>query len=183
MENDKACFPVCKGNIHLGIYFNGDEKLVAYSDSDYGGDSSTGHSTSGVLLLRGDPVVWLTQKQHHVANSTVEAEYRTAISAIDEIRWLRRLACELNKLDTNIPTTLYVDHQSAIHMLQNTHEGKITKGKKHVEILRKFIQQHIGSTIKLQHVKSADQLADILTKPLSRKIFERLRSEIIKEEC
>jgi len=68
-------------------------------------------------------------------------------------------------------------------MLQNTYEGKITKGKKHIDIPRKFIQEHIGKTVKLSHVKNSDQLADILTKPLSRKTFEQLRSKIIKEKC
>lgn len=167
----------------FGIFFDGNKRLTAYSDSDYGGDLMTRHSTSGVLLMRGGPVVWLTQKQQTVAKSTAEAEYRAAISAIDEICWIRRLASELNQLDAGKPTTLYIDNQSAIHMLQNTHEGKITKGKKHIEISRKFIQQHIGSTIELQHIKSADQLADIMTKPLLRKSFERLRGKIIKEEC
>ena len=179
----KRVFQYIKGTITYGILFDGNTELTAYSDSDYGGDLMTRQSTSGVLLLRGGPVVWFTQKQHTVAKSTAEAEYRAAVSAIDDICWMRRLASELNQLDIGKPTTLYIDNQSAIHMLQNTHEGKITKGKKHIEISRKFIQQHIGSTIKLQHVKSAEQLADIMTKALSRKSFENLRSKIIKEEC
>lgn len=179
----KRVFQYVKGTMKFGIFFDGKRKLIGYSDSDHGGDLDTMCSTSGVLLLRGGPIVWFTQKQHTVANSTAEAEYRAAISAIDDISWIRRLANELEHLDINKPTTLYVDNQSAIHMLQNTLEGKITKGKKHVEISRKFIQQHIGSTIEPQHVKSEDQLADILTKPLLRKVFERLRCKIIKEEC
>lgn len=179
----KRIFQYIKGTTKFGIFFDGDRKFIAYSDSDYGGDLMTRQSTSGVLIFRGGPLVWLTQKQHTVANSTAEAEYRAAVLTIDEICWLRRLASELNQLDVNKPTVLYVDNQSALQMLQNTHEGKITKGKKHIEISRKFIQQHIGSTIKLEHVKSADQLADLLTKPLSRKVFERLRCKIIKEEC
>lgn len=68
-------------------------------------------------------------------------------------------------------------------MLQNTHEGKVTKGKKHIDIPRKFIQEHIGKIVELKHVRSSEQLADILTKPLTRKIFVELRNKIIKEEC
>lgn len=179
----KRVFQYVKGTTEFGIIFNGNKELFVYSDSDYGGDLKTGHSTSGVLLLRGGPVVWFTQKQSIVANSTAEAEYRATISAIDDICWIRRLAAELNQLNVNKPTPHYIDNQSAIHMLNNTHEGKITKGKKHIEISRKFIQQHIGSTILPVHVKSEDQLADIFTKPLLRRNFERLRRKIIKEEC
>lgn len=179
----RRVFQYVKRTIKFGICFNGSKNLSVYSDSDYGGDTETGHSTSGVLLLRGGPIVWFTQKQSTVSNSTAEAEYRAAVSAIDEVCWIRRLAKELKQLDTSQPTSHYIDNQSAIHMLNNTHEGKITKGKKHIEISRKFIQQHIGSTVTPVHVRSKDQLADILTKPLVRKHFEYLRSRIIKEEC
>jgi len=70
----------------------------------------------------------------------------------------------------------------SIHILQNTHKGKITKGKKHIDISRKFIQEHVGKTIKIKHVKSSDQMADIMTKSLTLKVFEQLRIKIIKEE-
>lgn len=66
-------------------------------------------------------------------------------------------------------------------MLQNTYEGKITKGTKHIEIQRKFIQEHMGRTVNLTHTRGSDQLADILTKLLNRKLFEEIRCKIIKE--
>lgn len=179
----RRVFQYLNGSIHFGIHFNGDTELVAYTDSDYGGDNHTGHSTSGVLILLGGPIVWYAQKQKLVATSTAEAEYRAAVSSIDDICWIRRIGTELKFLNSNTPTDLYVDNKSAIHMLQNTYEGKITKGKKHIEIQRKFIQEHIGKTVNLKHIKSSDQLADILTKPLNRKIFEEIRCKIIKEEC
>lgn len=135
------------------------------------------------MVLRGGPLVWCTQKQNLVANSTAEAEYRAAVSTFDEISWIRRLACELKHLNPVQPTCLYVDNQSAIHMLKNTSDGKITKGRKHIEISRKFIQQHIDKIIKIEHVKSEDQLADLLTKPLTFTRFKTLRNKIIKEEC
>ncbi|KAK9708627.1 hypothetical protein QE152_g27092 [Popillia japonica] len=156
----KRVFAYLKGTINYGIRFSGASDLVAYTDSDYAGDIHTGHSTSGVLVMRGGPVVWYAQKQRLVATSTAEAEYRAAVSAIDDICWIRRLGRELEILKSDEPTTLYIDNQSAIHMLKNTHEGKITKGKKHIDIPRKFIQEHVGKTVKVQHVKSSDQLAE-----------------------
>ncbi|KAK9687962.1 hypothetical protein QE152_g35890 [Popillia japonica] len=178
----KRVFAYLKGTINYGIRFSGASDLVAYTDSDYAGDIHTGHSTSGVLVMRGGPVVWYAQKQRLVATSTAEAEYRAAVSTIDDICWIRRLGRELEILKSDEPATLYIDNQSAIHMLKNTHEGKITKGKKHIDIPRKFIQEHVGKTVKVQHVKSSDQLADIFTKALTRKSFLELRSKIIKEE-
>lgn len=133
--------------------------------------------------MRGGPIVWFTQLQKLVATSSAEAEYRAAVSAFDEVSWVRRLLVELSHLDSKQLVTLYVDNQSAIHMINSAGDGKVTKGRKHVEISRKFIQQHIGRIIEVRHMKSEDQLADLFTKPLSRKRFEMLKCKIIKEEC
>lgn len=179
----KRVFQYLRGTVTAGIHFGGDRELVAYTDSDFGGDSETGQSTSGVLVMRGGPVIWYSQKQRLVATSTAEAEYRAAVSVIDDVCWMKRMALELGILKSDQPITLKIDNMSAIHMLQNAHEGKTTKGKKHIEIPRKYIQQHVGSTVTLQHVESSKQIADILTKPLNRKVFETLRCELIKEEC
>ncbi|KAL7290824.1 hypothetical protein TKK_0015564 [Trichogramma kaykai] len=182
-EMIKRVLQYVKETLHYGIHFNGNRELVAYCDSDFDGDEVTGKSTTGVIVLRGGPLVWITKKQPLVANSTAEAEYRAAVAALDEISWIRRLAHELQHLDLDKPTPLSIDNRSAIHMLENTHEGKVTKGKKHIEISRKFIQQHIGTTVNWKSIRSEDQLADFLTKPLSRKLFENLIFKIIKEEC
>lgn len=128
-------------------------------------------------------MIWYSQKQRLVATSTAEAEYRAAVSVIDDVCWIKRIALELGILESDQPINLKVDNMSAIHMLQNSHEGKTTRGKKHIEIPRKYIQQHIGNTVTLQHVESSKQIADILTKPLSRRTFEMLRCKLIKEEC
>lgn len=68
-------------------------------------------------------------------------------------------------------------------MLENADEGKITKGKKHIEIKRKFIQGHVGKTIDPEYVKSKDQVAEIFTKPLSKGRFNYLRGKLLMEEC
>ena len=179
----KRVFQYLKGSIHFGIHFDGSTKLIAYTDSDYGGDLTTGQSTSGVLVLCGGPILWYAKKQHLVATSTAEAEYRAAVCSIDDICWIRRLGHELNFINLEEPVTLFIDNWSAIYMLKSSGEGKISKGKKHIEIPRKFIQQHIGKTVELQHIRSSDQLADIFTKALDRKAFQKIRYYIIKEEC
>lgn len=179
----KRIFQYLKGTVNFGIHFGGEGDIVAYTDSDYGGDPETMKSTSGILIMRGGPIVWYSQRQHLVVTSTAEAEYRAAVSAIDDICWLKRLAFELEIRKTEEPINLYIDNQSAVHMLQNSHEGKINKGKKHIEIPRKYIKQHVEKTISLCHINSADQLADIFTKPLSKQTFVKLRSKLVKEEC
>ncbi|KAK9681303.1 hypothetical protein QE152_g38404 [Popillia japonica] len=115
----KRIFQYLQATPNFGIFFNGSSDLIAYTDSDRGGDAITGHSTSGVLVMRRNPIIWYTQKQRLVATSTAKAEYRAAVSSIDDICWLRRLGKEFGILNTNKPTILCIDNQSAIHMLQN----------------------------------------------------------------
>ncbi|XP_055903289.1 uncharacterized protein LOC129939334 [Eupeodes corollae] len=110
----KRIFQYIKETTKFGISFNGDKNLSVYSDCDYGGDTETGQSTSGVILLRGGPIVWLTQKPNTVSNSTAKAEYRAAVLAIDEVCWIRRLAQELKQLYTSKPTPHYIDNHSLL---------------------------------------------------------------------
>ncbi|KAG5876684.1 hypothetical protein JTB14_019432 [Gonioctena quinquepunctata] len=78
----------------------------------YGGD--TGHSTSGILVLRGGPIVWYAQKQRLVATSTAEAEHRAAVSAIDDICWIRRIGKELEFLDDTKSTVICTIAQPSV---------------------------------------------------------------------
>ncbi|PKU85375.1 Retrovirus-related Pol polyprotein from transposon TNT 1-94 [Dendrobium catenatum] len=50
---------------------------------------------------------------------------------------------------------------------------------KHIEIDYHFIRQQIGSgNIKLEHISSNDQIADIFTKPFSITRFLELRNKL-----
>ena len=82
--------------------------------------------------MRGGPIVWYTQKQRLVATSMAEAEYRAAVSATDDVCWVKRICLELGFVKENKSIKLLTDNQAAIHMMYNTHEGT-TKGKKHIK--------------------------------------------------
>lgn len=125
----KRVFQYLEGTILYGIFFNHNDKLFTYSDTDYTGEPVTYISTSCVLILREGPIVWFTQKQCLVTKSTSAVEYRAAISSIDDICWIRRIGSYLGFVNPEESTTLFVDNNSSIHMLQNVHEGKSTRVK------------------------------------------------------
>ena len=176
-------FRYLKGTEHFGIFFNGKAELKAYTDSNYGGVESDMISTSGVLIDHGGPIVGIAQKQSITSISSPEAEYRAAVTGIQELCWIRRMILELGMTDLTKPTDLFVDNKPTIHMLENAEEGKLTKGKKHIEIRRKFNNQHVGKTVHIVYINTKEQIADIFTKALSKGSFEKLRRKLLKEEC
>ena len=173
-------FRYLQGTKGFGIFFNGNCNLQVYTDANYGGVDSDMCSTSGILVENGGPIIWFAQKQKVTAISSAEAEYRAAVLGIQEVSWIRPVIKELKLQDLSNPTDLFIDNKALINMLENVNEGKITKGKKHIEIKRKFINQHVGKTVNPIYVKSKDQLADIFTKPLSKGPFLYLRGKLLK---
>jgi hypothetical protein len=65
---------------------------------------------------------------------------------------------------------------SAIHLAQNpVHHGRV----KHVAIEHHWIREHVqAGTFKLSHVYTSNMVADILTKNLGKKPFQKFRGMI-----
>lgn len=73
----KRIFRYLKGTTDIGLLykFGLQGKLETFSNSDYGGDETTGRSTSGVVCMyAGAAISWMSQRQTSVALSTTEAE-------------------------------------------------------------------------------------------------------------
>eukprot|EP00253_Pinus_taeda_P027431 PITA_27431 len=125
-----------------------------------------GTITHGLRYTAGD--VRLLGKQKSVALSTVEAEYIAASMASCEAVWLRKLFSELFgfTLDT---TVILCDNQSWIHLSENPvfHERS-----KHIDIMYHYIRDMVQrGAIRLQHIGTDEQVANILTKPLRKVKF------------
>jgi len=74
------------------------------------------------------------------------------------------------------PTILMEDNQGAIAISRNPVEHARTK---HIDIRYHFVREAIKDrVIELRYCSSQNMTADILTKPLPRKQFEKLRSDI-----
>ena len=65
-----------KQHPNLGIEFDTDGELNAFTDSSYADCKVTRRSTSGsVIMFRGGPIYWNSSLQKAVTLSTTEAEY------------------------------------------------------------------------------------------------------------
>ncbi|PKU64545.1 putative mitochondrial protein [Dendrobium catenatum] len=166
-----------QGTVALGIPIDrGDLQLRAFADADWAADHTDRRSITGFCTFLGSTIIsWSAKKQVTVAKSSTEAEYRDISSVTSEVIWLRRLLAELHIPQTE-PTTLYCDNTSAIALANNPVFHARTK---HIELDYHFISDHIkADAIKILHMSSAEQPADILTKPLPKDRFLFLRSKL-----
>ena len=103
--------------------------------------------------------------------SSAEAKFRGVAKGITEVLWLRKLLTKLGFTRTK-SCELYCDNQAAINISENPVQHDRTK---HVEVDRHFIKEKLeAKVINLPHMKSKDQLADILTKAVETQFFEEV---------
>lgn len=93
-EAAKRVLRYLKGTCELGILYSkrGEDKLIAYTDSDYAADLNDRKSTSGyVFMLNSGAVSWSSKKQLIVTLSTTEAEFVVAVACACQVIWMRRI--------------------------------------------------------------------------------------------
>jgi len=164
-----------KGTSNLGLLYREDTpaEITGYSDADWAGDVGDRKSTSGyVFLLGGAAISWRSSKQTCVALSTAEAEYVALSAAAQEAVWLQQLTSDLLKKSIQ-ETTILEDNQSTICLAKN---HQVHGRTKHADIKYHFIRDLVeAGRIKLTYCASEDMVADMLTKGLPIKQFEKLR--------
>ena len=93
-------------------------KLIGYCDAGYTGDHDTRRSTIGyVFRIMFEVVSWCSKRQPTLSLPTTKAEYRTTMTAQENI-WFMQLIKDLHQLvDYIVP--LYYNNQSAISLAEN----------------------------------------------------------------
>jgi hypothetical protein len=164
-----------KGTLSYGIFYkqSGNTELLAYTNNDYAGDLEDRKSTSSFLfVLSSGAVSWSSKKQAVVTLSTTEAEFIVAASCACQAVWLRRMLENLDHASAET-TIIYCDNSSTIKLSKNP----IMHGRsKHIDVRFHFLHDLTrDGVVTLLHCRSQEQLADIMTKPLPRVVFEKLR--------
>jgi hypothetical protein len=168
------------GTINYGLWYSGggggELSLLGYSDSDLAGDVDDRKSTTGVVFYLGaNPVSWLSQKQRVVALSSCEAEFIAGAAAACQATWLGRLVEDVTGKKTS-PPRLKMDNMTAIALSKNP---VLHDRSKHIDTKFHFIRECVDrGDITVEFVGTKEQLADILTKPLGKALFQELRERM-----
>jgi len=167
-----------QGTLHLGLLLRPTTStdLVVYTDADWAGCPDTRRSTSGYAVFLGDNLVsWSSKRQNTISRSSAEAEYHAVANGVAEATWLRQLLLELHA-PLRRATLVYCDNISAVYMTSNPVQHQRTK---HIEIDLHFVRERVAiGDLRVLHVPTSSQYADIFTKGLPTSVFTEFRSSL-----
>ncbi|KAI3509252.1 hypothetical protein L1887_24388 [Cichorium endivia] len=150
--------------------------LIAYSDADWGGCPVSRRSTRVTVST-----LAITSSHGHPSTNrpfldpAPEAEYRGVANAVAETCWLRNLLRELH-CPLSKAIIVYCDNVSAVYLSTNPVQHQRTK---HIEIDIHFVRDKVATgQIRVLHVPSTHQYADIFTKGLPTSLFTNFRSSL-----
>ena len=128
------------------------------------------------MMNSGTACVRYSRKQRSVATSTVEAEYMALSEGCKAAIWAARWIAETGLEASKDPITLLGDNSGSLSLSKNPENHSRTK---HIEVQYHFVREKVAEGLVLvNYVSTKDQLADILTKPLKKPLFESFRSRI-----
>ncbi|XP_034704201.1 uncharacterized mitochondrial protein AtMg00810-like [Vitis riparia] len=167
-----------KGTAHHGLQLHkqSTRDLLGYSDVDWAGCPNTRRSTTGYAIFFGANLIsWSSKKQSTVSRSSAEAEYRSLAVATADIAWIIQLLRDLH-VTLLVPPKILCDNQSAIFMAVNP----VTRPRsKHIAIDYHFVRELVDKgTLQIDFVPSHLQLADSLTKGVTKPQFYLFRSKL-----
>ncbi|KAL6568697.1 hypothetical protein OROHE_004381 [Orobanche hederae] len=115
------------------------------------------------------------KKQPTVSRSSSEFEYRALANTAAEVFWLCHLLRDL-QFPLEGPPLLLCDNNSAIFLAENPVAHKRAK---HIDIDYYFVRELVASAkLRVTHIPTSLQLADIFTKGLPKTLFEFFRSKL-----
>jgi len=151
-------------------------KLVSYTNADWAGCPDTRQSTSGNCVYFGDNLISRSAKRRHtLSRSSAEAEYRRVANVVSESCWIRNLLLELH-CSVTTTTLVYCDNVSAVYLSDNSVQHQHTK---HIEMDIHFVRDKVArGQVRVIHVPSRYQIADIFIKGLLLQLFDDFRDSL-----
>src|SRR4051812_39096788 len=119
------------------------------------------------------PIVWGGRKQKTVSLSSTEAEYLAASEAARAGLWIRGFMAELRVAPPG-PSILRIDSSSALAILNGS---SASHRRKQIDVVHHFAREQVEKgTLSFEKIGTADNVADIFTKPLPSSSFTKHRA-------
>ena len=173
-----------------GIVYTPDttKGLECYVDADFVGgweqadadDADNVLSRTGMVIMYANcPIFWRSTLQTEIALSTAEAEYIALSTALRQVIPLMTMMEEIQKVfpimvsKPGFVCKVHEDNQSTIKMATGV---KFPPRTKHIALKYHHFRSNVKSgRVEITYTPTHEQLADILTKPLSNEMFFTLR--------
>jgi hypothetical protein len=177
----KRIFRYVNATSDLGLIFRrsnmNDYRLKIYADAAWDVTKDSKSQTGYVIKLGKCNIYSVSRKQNVIAQSSCESEYIAMTDASNECIGLRYLINELMSCENfNQKIDLYTDSTAAISNATNMRQSKMRHLNRRLNVIKERIN---SGTLDVHHIKTDDQIADILTKPLMKDQFRRLRDELL----
>ncbi|KAJ4723126.1 Retrovirus-related Pol polyprotein from transposon TNT 1-94 [Melia azedarach] len=175
----KRIFRYLKGTFDVGLIYRGDTQclVTGFLDSDYAGDVDSRRSMTGYVFTLGSSVVsWKATLQPTVTLSTTEAEYMALTEVAKEGIWLKGLVSDLGLHHDQ--AIVYYDSLSAICLAKDQVHHERTK---HIDVRYHFLRSE--KRIKVNKMGTADNPADMFTKPVSHSKFQHFLDLLNVKSC
>jgi hypothetical protein len=162
------------------------DQLQVWANADFSGDwiqdesmeeADTARSWTGyVIAFLGCSIMWKSQLQTEIALSSCESKYIALSQALRKVIPIIRLIQEMKRYNYHaavaIPTvlcTLFEDNSGALTLAKAPAMRPRTK---HINLKYHHFRTHVAAgIIDLKAIRSQDQPANILTKPMTESIF------------
>ena len=144
--------------------------MEAYTYSDFGACLNTRRSVSGaVLMLVKGAISWDSRMQEVTASGTSEVEYVALSEVVKEVIFLRQVQEFMEPSVRVGAVNVFKDNGGVIKLATNKHASRRTK---HIDVEHHLVRDASDARkVRVAYVRSEDQHADLLTKPLDTQKF------------
>ena len=135
--------------------------LIAYTDASFAVDKRKQSVSGWIVYINGTPILWGSQRQTVVVDSSCSAEYVAASICMKQVKSLEH-AMEFLDARPPKPYTVYTDSQACLHIGTNTSKlGKV----RHLAIRTHMVRCYISiGDVRLVFCVTEDMVADLMTK-------------------